>query len=148
MSGSQFNSLVVIGTIVLVAALVIANALWNPKARAKRAEARRKREEMAQLRSRLSANAQRTYEKQFGKSPKRSGANSSNSDAAVAGTALYAADSDTGSRGSDCDTSGSSSSSGSGGSSGWSWGGGDSGGGWGGGGDSGGGGGDGGGGSC
>lgn len=138
MSGSQFNGLV-IGAIVLVAALVIAMALSNPKARARRAEARRKRAEMAELRSRLSANARRTYDKQFGKSRKRSGANSSNSDSGSAYTPLYAGDSGgAGSRGSDCDT---------GGSSGWSWGGSDSGGGWGGGGDSGGGGGDGGG-SC
>jgi hypothetical protein len=127
---------------ILVGAVVV---LWiamslTPKARARRAEARRKREEMAQLRSRLSANAQRTYDKQFGKS-RRGRAKRSSSDSGAAYTPLmYAGDSgDSGSRGSDCDTSS---------SSGWSWGGGgDSGGGWGGG-DSGGGGGDGGGGSC
>lgn len=65
MTGSQFNAVVVGGVIVLVVALVVANALWNPKARARRAEARRKRREMAELRSRVAANARATYNKQF-----------------------------------------------------------------------------------
>jgi uncharacterized membrane protein YgcG len=108
MTGSQFNDAVVGGVIVLVVALVVANALWNPKARARRAEARRKRREMAELRSRVAANARATYDKQFPHA-KRSG---SGSTSYSGGTVIHGADS--GSGGSSCDSGGGDSGSGGG----------------------------------
>jgi uncharacterized membrane protein YgcG len=99
MTGSQFNDAVVGGVIVLVVALVVANALWNPKARARRAEARRKRREMAELRSRVAANARATYNKQFPHA-KRSG---SGSTSYTGGTVVHG---DSGSGGSDCGSGG------------------------------------------
>jgi uncharacterized membrane protein YgcG len=98
MTGSQFNDAVVGGVIVLVVALVVA-ALWSPKARARRAEARRKRREMAELRSRVAANARATYNKQFPHARRsRSGSTS------YGGSTILHTDS--GSGGSSCDSGG------------------------------------------
>jgi uncharacterized membrane protein YgcG len=54
----------ILGVLGIVAVLIVARSM-TPRARGKRAIARRKRREMAELRSRVAANARATYNKQF-----------------------------------------------------------------------------------
>jgi uncharacterized membrane protein YgcG len=82
-------------------ALLIFVLSMTPRAREKRAIARRKRREMAELRSRVAANARATYNKQFPHARRsRSGSTSYSG-----GTVSYSADSGS-YGGSSCDSGG------------------------------------------